>query len=1048
MFRIQLLGPVELHTDDHHSSLGSPKERLTFAALAWDANRLVSAEVLARRIWGDDLPRKPHQALYAYISRIRRTLRELGTASPELSGHSRAYRLETPGDTVDLRVYTHLVEEAQAATEAGDSDHALHLLGEAAQLWHGEPLTGLQGVWAEEVRSFVANSSLTAALLRARHGLWRGRYSEAAAELSSLAPHHPLDETVVEYLVLALYGCGRTAEATRLLQRTRRRLVEETGTDPGQRLQHIQQGILTRTPITSLLPHRTREPAAQVQNPAPDNLPRDTHWVGRAAELNHIIDPLLQSASPSTPPPMTVIDGMAGSGKSALAVHVGHLMRDQFPDGRIFLDLRGHSPVQQPLPPADALTDLLRLIGPPATALPQDRTALPQDLDALTALWRSTMRTRRAIVILDDAVSPEQVAPLLPGASPALVLITSRRRLTGLPGVQPLSLDALPPDDAAALFESRVSAHRTLSTDQTARIVRLCSYLPLAIEITASRFLSRPSWSAEDLTRRLTRKPRRLPEIRDGHRRMAQAFDLSYRALTDVQQRAFRRLGQHFGPEFSLPAAEALTDLPPDITENVVEDLLTSHLLQEPAPHRYRLHDLVREFSLLAPGDTTDDHTAAARRLIDHYLYAADRADRLAYPHRARITLDPANNRSSADSAFVDQDDHPRTWFVTEGPSLLATLEYAHQHAPRQTAALLTHVLAGFLDNEGYLRTARLHLEHAVTVWRQSENRLELTCALIDLCTVCAHIGDYRAAITAAEEAVDQSRSIGKTQLQAESLHQLATAHWHTGRYQQALPHQQQALLLRKQHPDALQLARSLNALGMTLLHLDREESIERFRESLTLFRAAGDLRGEYLALNNLAENYKRVGDLEQAHLSYRQAMQISRDHGSDYERTLIQMNLADALRRVGELDEARDLFQDSLPVLRSADDNRSECIALIGLGRTLHTQGHPAEALSRHLAALDLASRIEAATEQAQALREMGRAEYETGSVDAALEHLQASLALTRRLQDPAELSESLVALAELQNHRGLHDQAAQLHREARVIIGTSHREGSHPDQ
>ncbi|WP_043271528.1 tetratricopeptide repeat protein [Streptomyces sp. CT34] len=1009
--RIRLLGAVELRVGGERSRLGSAKERRALAALAWDAGRTVSIDTLVHRIWDDSPPTNPRGALYALIARIRRTLEALaGDRAPALTNGTHTYALEVDPDAVDLRRYLSLLNQASCLADSDSGREALRFLEEAAALWTGDPLAGMPGAWPEDLRSTVTERNLAAAQLRAGLALQRGRYAEAVAELLPLADRHLADELLLGQLAVALYGSGRRGEATRWLQRCRHHSLSEFGAEPGEGMQRIHRGILTGAPVTALIPSSKDGNSDAPTRTPPDTLPGDVVWVGRDAELARLTGALSGAHGETSVVALEALDGMGGVGKTALAVHAAHQLHDRFPDGRLFLDLRGNTALQAPLTPAEALTELLRQLGTPGRGM-------PEELDALIALWRTTVRDRRIVVVLDDAAGPEQVRPLLPTASPALVIITSRRRLAGLPGVRPISLDVLPDQDAIALFQ-RLMGERAPDASEAAHVVRLVGHLPMGITLAASRLLTRPSWSVADLIDRFNRAGGRLPEIRSGQTELSQVFAVSYQTLSARQQLAFRRLGLHTGSEFGSPAAAALIGLRLDETERVLEDLLSYHLIAEPSPHRYRLHDLLREHArTLAAREPEEDTREAVGHLIDHYLHAADRADRLAFPHRARIAISDSplpEGSGRVIESWVGTD--PQQWFTVEGPNLLAALEYVRAHGTQREVALLTHTLAGFLDNEGYLATAEPLLRRAVAFWQGADDDGALARALLDLAGVATRRSDYDVAIRAASQALKTSQELRDGELEAESLHLLSIPHWHAAKYREAFDYQWRALNLRLRTTDRLQQARSFNLLGMTSLHLARyKESLKFFLEALSRFREVDDRRGQWIALNNLAELYKEVGDLESAHRAYRQAISLSRAMGSKGEYATLQMNLASTLHAVGRADEALDLFRKALPSLRGMGDRRSESIATNGIGRALHTVGRSEEALPYHTAALALARRIHAAQEEAQALRDLGRAEQATGRFVQASAHLESSLAISQEIGARSEVSETRETLADV---------------------------------
>lgn len=612
------------------------------------------------------------------------------------------------------------------------------------------------------------------------------------------------------------------------------------------------------------------------------------------------------------------------------------------------------------------------------------------------------MADRRAVVILDDAAGPEQVRPLLPGASPSLVVITSRRRLTGLADVRPLSLDVLPLPDAVALFRRRVGPDRPLGDEEAAEIVRLCGRLPLAVDIVASRFVSRPAWTAADLVRRLARSGGRLTEIRDAHRGIIAVFEFSHRALTEVQRTAFRRLGLYIGSDFGLHAAAALTDMPVEDADRVLEDLLNCHLLVETSPHRYRMHDLLREFARALMADEAE-RRRAVDRLLGHYLHTADAADRVVYPHRVR--MDVACGGTGPVPAGWSGRAESREWFTSEGRNLLAVLEHVRAHRPSGELAALSHVLAGFLEAEGYWATAEPVLRRAAEHWRSLGDPTAEARALLDLGAVCMRTGAYEAAIESAGRAARLARENGEPEVEAEALHQSGLAFWHSGRSLSALPRQKRALSLRMRGRNTLQQARSLNVMGIVLLHLGRTgESIELFREAVSGFRSADDSRGLYQALNNMGEAHRATGAERLAERCYREAVDLAGAAGSAVDRATLQMNLASFAMDSGRADEALLLYREALPVFHGVGDRRNESITHNGIGRALRSTGRRDEAVLWCRAALELARSIGASNEEVQALRELGLAEWEAGRERRAVELLEAGLSLARRIHAPGE--------------------------------------------
>lgn len=1014
---IRLLGPVELRAGDQRSALGSAKERLVLAALSWDIGKAVSADALVDRIW-DELPARPRDSLYTYISRIRRTLHEMGgQRAPALSWRAQAYVLEAAPDAVDLSRYTALTDEARALHTNGRSQEALARLAEAGGLWRGEPLAGIPGRWAESARGVMRDRQLDAALLHAEAAVRLGRYGEVVAELSPLAERHANNEALLEYLVLALYASGRVEDASRTMQRTSQRMARDHGIEPGQRLRRLHEGILNGAPAADLLPPPDRpiplqDSARATPGLVPDNLPSDVVWVGREEELRELSEGITDlGARPPGAALVRTIDGMGACGKTALAVHLAHTLREHFPSARIFLDLRAHAPFQEQLGTAAALTELLRALGHASSELPRSTAEL-------ITLWRTTMATCRAVIVLDDAAGAEQVKPLLPGSSRSLVIVTSRRRLTGLPQARRLSLDVMRSSDAVQLFHGHVGPGRTVREEDVAEIVRLCGRLPLAVEMAASRLQAHPSWTTADLRERFTQKTARLPEIRDAGRELTHVFEDSYNVLTERQQLVFRRLGLHFGVEFGTGAAAALAGLSEDETDRVLEELSVRHLVNEPMPHRYRLHDLLREFAAKhAEREGEGQREEAMGRLVQWYLGMADQADRRTYPQRLRLPLqEPSSQQDEPPWGNAS----PHQWFIAEGANLLAMAEYTRRHGTARELAVVAHVLAGYLDAEGYLATAETLLRGAVAHWTETSDRSAEICARLDLNTVLIDLGNYAGAIETLTEASGIASAVGDVAMNAEALHQISMAHWQTGAYGEALSCQQECLSIRMKSADRLQQARSLNMIGILLGHLGKyRDSLGYFDRALSSYHDTGDITGKYKTLNNIAEIQRKSGETESAGRTYRQAIEMSRDVGKRMDSATLQMNLASVLSDSGRQAEALGQYEEALVVFRGAGAKRNESITLNGIGEVLQATGRCEAAIAYHQAALAIAESISAANEQAQALRQLGVAEHRTGQLGKADEHLRASLTLASRMHAVVEEAETRAALAELAGER-----------------------------
>ncbi len=587
-----VLGPVRAWQGDKELNLGSPQQRAVLGALLLHEGRAITCDALIAAIWGQDPPLRALSTLRTYAYRLRKVLEADRSRPGVVVSVGTGYAMSVPKGALDVSVFEERYAEAEKARAEGDLTRARALLAAALGLWQGDAMDGTAGPYAEAQRDRLGDRRLSALQLKLELDIELGRATEAVADLVVLSAAHPLRESLSGLLMLALYRCGRQAEALEVFDRTRRLLAEELGIAPGGELRELHRRILTSDP--ELLPARLDlgsdpgpSPVRHEEGALPRvaQLPADLYdFTGRDEEVALLTEVLKSGSGQATT--VVSLSGKGGVGKTALAIHVAHLLSDAFPDGQLYIDLCGTG--VRPVEPTAALREFLCALGHPDPAIPEDPTQR-------AALFRSLMVNRRMLVILDNAVDDTQVRPLLPGTGGCAVLVTSRAKPAGLPTTRRVDLDVLKSRDAVRLFTEIVGEERVLAEPEAAEYaVVLCGFLPLAVRIAASRLVSRPLWTISSLAGRLADERRRLSELRFGTMTVEATFQLGYERLGAAQARAFRLLTNLETASFSLPVAAAALDLEVLDAEEIVESLVDLGMLDSPSPSRYRFHELLR----------------------------------------------------------------------------------------------------------------------------------------------------------------------------------------------------------------------------------------------------------------------------------------------------------------------------------------------------------------------------------------------------------------------------------------------------------------------
>ncbi len=944
-----VLGPVRARRGGEPVGTGSPQQRALLAALLLREGRTATAAELIDALWGEEPPSQALAAVRTYASRLRKAF-----GPGVLVSESGGYAVRGLGEgALDLAVAQDLAGEAEKARAAGDLGRAREGLNRALALWEGEALAGVPGPYAEAQRVRLEEWRLQLLETRLDMDLEQGCHAEAVSELTALTAAHPLRERLRELLMLALYRSGRQAEALAVYADTRRLLADELGVDPRPGLRALQQRILRADPGLAESPAPAAEPAAAPVRPAqlPATVP---DFTGRAAFVKELGEVLASDGGRVMA--VSALAGIGGVGKTTLAVHVAHQARTAFPDGQLYVDLQGAG--QRAADPETVLGSFLKALG---TA----DSAIPDSLDERAALYRSVLDGRRVLVLLDNARDAAQVRPLLPGTEGCAALVTSRVRMVDLAGAHLVDLDVMAPDEALQLFtrivgEERVASEREAALD----VVAACGFLPLAIRIAASRLAARRTWTVSVLAAKLADERRRLDELQAGDLAVKATFELGYGQLEPAQARAFRLLGLADGPDISLAAAAAVLDLPPRETEDLLESLVDTSLLESAAPGRYRYHDLVRLYAR-ACAERDEQPSAvgdgALSRLLDFYLATAAAVYLIERPGDRLV--DHLERAGRPGLSFADRR-AAQDWLYAEAVSLLACVR---QSARPETVRRAVDVLWAACD-----------LAESGTNSREYE-------------AVAARLRDV------AQEAGDR-RAEGRAYMALAFVHHISGT-----RFDEAGREADRATELAEAAGDPLTSCWSSNASGAIAMYQSRYADSERhFTRALDNFRAVGDRPGEASALCNLSRTHLATGRTDSAVALARQGTAMYDDMGHALKGANGRYALGLALTSSGRLAEATECLEQALRVFRDSRQRLWEGMTVFRLAELDLTARRPARAAVHAETALTLLRCVGGEWRRGNVLTVLGRALSGISQRDRAQVCWQEALEIFDALQAP----------------------------------------------
>jgi DNA-binding SARP family transcriptional activator/predicted negative regulator of RcsB-dependent stress response len=1008
----RILGPLEITAGAERLGLGGPRQEVVVATLLLSANRLVTIDRLLEAMYGEDLPPTGRSQAQISISTLRR-LFALHGSSDIIATHAHGYIMNVECGQLDSQRFEGLVAAGRVDRDAGHRDKAVASYRDALRLWRGPALEGMDSQFIRAAAGRLDEQRIATNEDRIKLELDLGRHHELVGELAELVEEYPLRERLRGLLMLALYRCDRVPEALQVYRQARQTMIDELGIEPSERLQQLEQAILTTDPALD----PTAEPITiQPVKQTPFLLPTDiADFTGRTEQIEQIGQHLTQAAAEDArgAVPIVVIVGRGGVGKSTIAVHASHGVADRFPDGQLFADLHGGA--AHPTGPAQVLERFLRVLGVPGSQM-------PDGLEERAEMYRNLLADRRVLVVLDDALSESQVSPLLPGSGPAAVIATSRTRLAGLAGAVHVEVNVFDADKSLELLASIVGIRRVQEQPQAAAAVtKLCGHLPLALRIAGARLSARPHWSIQQLLEHLADETRRLDELQHGDMGVRPSISLTYESASEQARRLFRRLALLELPVFSGWLGAALLDQPLGPTQELLDDLVAAQLIETDRSGagmhgQYGIHELIRVFARerLAAEEPAAERKAALERALGALLYVAEEAH-CRYYGGDYVRLRSEAQRWPLPGSLVGHlVSDPLSWYERERAALVSGVRQAAQAGLVELCWGLALIAITFFESRTYLDDWREINDTALEATRKAHHVRGEAAMLY--ATASLHMAQQRfeparrglAAAAGLFAQVGDDQGIGLVTCHIASIDRVA------GQLDDATKGYEQVMAIFRRTGDQMAAAYVLHSLAQVKLELrEFDEAMELLSDALRLSRVTQCRRIEAQVLHRMGEAYLRTGELPRAVDAFHLALVRIRDLGDPVGEAYVLWGVGVAKARLGEFDQASSALQRSLDLAGSAGERLAEARALLGLSELALIREDPRRAVALGERASGVFREIGAPLYDTQALTVLSSAHAALGDSDAAKAASEKAIALRAELIGDVEVQSQAILAA-----------------------------------